>query len=58
MREGLLQGRNRQMADIENEYSDLSKYAWYNEQDGTIEIDWNKIEGLNGSTNEELTSRI
>ena len=58
LREGLLQGRNRQMSDVESKYSDLSKYAWYNEQDGTIEIDWEKIEALDGSTNEKLTSRI
>ena len=58
LREGLLEGRTRQMSDIESEYSDLSKYAWYNEQDGTIEIDWEKINALDGSTNEKLTSRI
>lgn len=58
LREGLLAGRTRQMSDIESEYSDLSKYAWYNEQDGTIEIDWEKINALDGSTNEKLTSRI
>ena len=58
MREGLLNGRKRQMSDIESEYGDLSKYAWYNEQDGTIEIDWEKINKLDGSTNEKLTSRI
>ena len=58
MREGLLENRKGQMSDIESEYSDLSKYAWYNEKDGTIEIDWEKINKLDGSTNEKLTSRI
>jgi hypothetical protein len=33
-REGLLRGRERQMRDIESEYSDVGKYAWYNEEKG------------------------
>jgi chromosome segregation ATPase len=57
-REYLLKGRERQMADIEDEYSDLSDYASYNEEKQIIEIDWTKIEALDGSTDEELTSRI
>ena len=57
-RQELLAGRERQMADIEREYSDLSDYAFYNEEKQVIEIDWTKIEALDGSTNEELTSRI
>ena len=57
-REYLLKGRERQMADIEREYNDLSSYASYNEEKQVIEIDWTKIEALDGSTNEELTSRI
>jgi hypothetical protein len=46
------------MRDIESEYSDLSKYAWYNEETKQIEIDWALLEGLDGSTNEKLTERI
>ena len=57
-RQELLAGRERQMADIEREYSDLSSYASYNEEKQVIEIDWTKIEALDGSTDEELTSRI
>lgn len=57
-RQELLAGRERQMADIEREYNDLSSYASYNEEKQVIEIDWTKIEALDGSTNEELTSRI
>lgn len=57
-RQELLAGRERQMADIEREYSDLSDYAFYNEEKQVIEIDWTKIEALDGSTDEELTSRI
>ena len=58
MRIELLAGRERQMAEAEREYSDLSQYAWYNELDKTVEINWNLINSLDGSTNEELTSRI
>ena len=57
-REGLLEGRKRQMSDIESEYSDVGQYAWYNEKTGQIEIRWDLLEGLEGSTDEELTSRI
>jgi len=57
-REWLLKGRERQMADVEREYSDLAGYASYNEEKQVIEIDWAKIEALDGSTNEKLTSRI
>lgn len=57
-REGLLRGRERQMRDIENEYSDVGKYAWYNEEKGQIEIDWNLLEELDGSTDEDLTERV
>jgi hypothetical protein len=42
-REYLLQGRERQMADVEKEYSDLAGYASYNEEKQVIEIDWTKI---------------
>ena len=58
MRQDLLAGRERQMVDIESEYSDLSGYASYNESKQVIEIDWAKIQSLDGSTDEELTSKI
>jgi hypothetical protein len=57
-RQGLLHNRERQMAQIESEYSDVGQYAWYNEQSGQIEIRWDLLEGLDGSTDEELTARI
>ena len=46
------------MSDVENENKDLQKYARYNEELGVIEIDWGKINALDGSKNEKLTSRI
>ena len=58
MRQDLLAGRERQMVDIETEYSDLSQYAQYNQDKDVIEIDWGKINALDGSTDEKLTSRI
>lgn len=58
IRQDLLAGRERQMANIESEYSDLSGYASYNESKQVIEIDWAKIQSLDGSTDEELTSKI
>ena len=54
----VLAERQRQMEDIMSEYSDLEKYAKYNSDLRQIEIDWNLLEGLDGSTNEKLTSRI
>ena len=58
LREALLNNRNDQMAGIEAEYSDLQKYAWYDEKLGQVQIDWSLLEGLDGSTDEDLTSRI
>ena len=58
LHEELLNGRKRQMSDVENENKDLQKYARYNEELGVIEIDWEKINALDGSKNEKLTSRI
>ena len=57
-RQGLLAGRERQMADIESENSKYSKYASYNEKLGVIEIDWEKIQSLEGSTNEKFTQGL
>ena len=57
-REGLLENRKKQMEDIESENSEYSEYAWYNEELGVIEIDWGKIEELDGSTDEEFTQGL
>jgi DNA-binding transcriptional regulator GbsR (MarR family) len=46
------------MAEVEKEYKDLSDYASYNEKTRVIEINWEKINKLDNSTNEKLTSRI
>lgn len=58
IREELLKNRERQMSDIETEYSDMRQYGYYDEKTQQIVIDWSKIEALDGSENEELTSRI
>ena len=57
-REGLLENRKKQMEDIESENSKYSDYAHYNEELGVIEIDWGKIEELDGSTDEEFTQGL
>ena len=57
-RERIKAGRERQMAEIQSEYSDVGKYAWYDETKGQIKIDWELLEKLNDSSDEELTSRI
>ena len=57
-REGLLENRKKQMEDIESENSKYSDYAHYNEELGVIEIDWEKIEALEGSTDEEFTKGL
>lgn len=57
-RKTLKGNRERQMQGIESEYSDLSKYAWYDEELGQVQIDWKLLEGLDGSTDEELTERV
>ena len=57
-REELLKNRERQMDDIEEENSQYSDYAHYNEELGVIEIDWEKIEALDGSTDEEFTKGL
>ena len=57
-REGLLENRKKQMEDIESENSKYSDYAHYNEELGVIEIDWEKIEALDGSTDEEFTKGL
>ena len=57
-RQNLLAGRERQMAEIEAKNSQYSSYAWYNEEKQVIEIDWNKVQALDGSTNEDFTSGL
>ena len=57
-RQNLLAGRERQMAEIEAKNSQYSSYAWYNEEKQVIEIDWNKMQALDGSTNEDFTSGL
>ena len=58
LREQILSGRYKEMAEVEKEYKDLSDYASYNEESRVIEINWEKINKLDNSTNEKLTSRI
>ena len=57
-REYILRGRERQMSDIISEYSDVGKYAQWNQEKMRIEIDWNLLEKLDGSTDEKLTGRV
>ena len=58
MREGMLQNRKNQMADIESENSKYSKYAWYDEKLGQVQIDWNALEGLKKDGNAELQEKV
>ena len=58
LREQILSSRYKEMAEVEKEYKDLSDYASYNEESRVIEINWEKINKLDNSTNEKLTSRI
>jgi hypothetical protein len=54
-----LAGRQTEATRIENEYSDVGRYANYNETLGYVEIDWNAIEALSGQTgNNETGERI
>ena len=50
-----LQGRLKEQADLEKEYSDVRKYASYNENLGYVEINWNAIESLSGKTGNNKT---
>ena len=58
IRKEILSGRQKEMAAVEKKYSDLSEYASYNEEKQIIEINWKKINELDGSKDEKLTSRI
>lgn len=54
-----LTGRQTEATRIENEYSDVGRYANYNETLGYVEIDWDAIEALSGQTgNNETGERI
>lgn len=54
-----LAGRQTEATRIENEYSDVGRYANYNETLGYVEIDWDAIEALSGQTgNNETGERI
>lgn len=57
-RKKVLAGRERQIQETMSEYSDLNKYAIYNKDTKQIEIDWDLLEGLDGSTDEELTTQV
>ena len=58
IRKEILSGRQKEMAAVEKKYNDLSEYASYNEEKQIIEINWKKINELDGSKDEKLTSRI
>lgn len=53
----LAEKRKQQIVDTMNsdDYKDLQEYAWWNEEDKTLEIDWDKINGIKDS---ELGDRI
>lgn len=54
-----MQGRLTEQSRIESEYSDVGKYAKYNEDLGYVEIDWDAINALSGQTgNNETGERI
>ena len=57
-REKILAGRARQMDEIMVKYSDVSKYAKYDKEARQVVINWDELNSLNGSTNEDLTSRV
>lgn len=57
-REYILEGRKRQMTEILQENSDVGQYATWNEQEMRIEIDWDLLEQLKGSTDTELTDKV
>lgn len=58
MRESMLSKRQEEMQEIQNDYSDVSQYAWYDADLGKVQIDWDELEKLDGSTDEELTERV
>lgn len=54
-----MSGRMKEQTDLEREYSDVKRYAQYNENLGYVEIDWNAINALSGKQgNNETGERI
>lgn len=54
-----LKNRLQEQQALEEEYSDVYKYAQYNEKIGYVEIDWSAIESLSGKEgNNETGERI
>lgn len=52
-------GRYEELRRVQAEYSDVGQYAWYNESAGYVEIDWDAIDALSGTTgNNETGERI
>ena len=49
LQEFLMDARRRQIRDTMQEYSSLAKYAWYNFDDNTVEINWDKINKVKNS---------
>jgi hypothetical protein len=58
LREGLLANRKDQMSDLEKEYSKFSEYARYDENTGTIDMNWDLINDLEESGNEEMIKAL
>ena len=58
MREAMLRNRTGQIGDIRSEYSDVAQYAWWDEKLGQVMIDWEGLERLEGSTDDEYTARV
>jgi chromosome segregation ATPase len=57
-REWLLGKREEQMTEIETEYGDMSQYASYDNSTSTITIDWEAIEALYESGDEDDIERL
>ena len=52
-------GRYEELRRVQAEYSNVGQYAWYNESAGYVEIDWDAIDALSGTTgNNETGERI
>ena len=52
-------GRYEELRRVQAEYSDVGQYAWYNESAGYVEINWDAIDALSGTTgNNETGERI
>lgn len=49
LQEFLMDARRQQIRDTMQEYSSLAEYAWYNFDDNTVEINWDKIDKVKNS---------